>query len=291
MEASESNSISPRIPKGNIASVSIPQDELEALLLSINTLELKGVYPRWASKAYYGLVELHLDAYSGVSIPETDFRAILSSSPGLRHLNFGLKIIRASPNFDRPPILLEQLQVLVTGKRSLEELGLFLRTIHPGSRPLSIHLDKSGKCSSHPDIPRVPFNHQIQAFFTRANVEMLSIAGTYNYSQVAELLGLVSRARAILLNGLCLGNIKPNTYMGLSGADHCFNDLYLLQGTTVAQHFLVWLIKSHSVQRLRVTEDSKIVQSNNSDIADKLPLIDDALKLDFTYESIPSKEH
>ncbi|CAE6451244.1 unnamed protein product [Rhizoctonia solani] len=293
MEASRSHTSQSgalQVPKGNITSISISENDLEALLLSVTTLELKGLYPRWASQAYHGLVELRLGTYSGVSIPETDLRAILSSSPGLRHLDFGLRITSSSPHLNDSPVFLGELGTLVTGQRSLEELGLLLRLIHPGSRPLRIRLDKSGRCSSHPDIPRVPFNSHIQTFFARAHVETLSVAGTYNYSQVAELLELVPRARVLLLNGLCLGNIKPNACAGFSSANLCLNDFYLLRGTTIAQHFLIWLIKSHRVRRLIVAEDSKIAPSDSLNVEDKPPFMDEALSLGFIFESIPSKE-
>ncbi|KAH7323332.1 hypothetical protein B0J17DRAFT_633234 [Rhizoctonia solani] len=292
-ESSEGGRGIPSVPKGNVTSIAIAQEELDALLFSVTSLELRGLYPRWTSKAYHGLVELRLGAYNGVSIPETDFRHILSSSPRLRHLDFGLKVTRSStPYSDTTPILLEELETLVTGSRNIEELGLFLRLIHPGSRPLSIYLDKPGRCSSHPDIPRVPFNTQIQTFFARANVEKLGIAGTYNYSQVAELLGLVPRVRVLALSGLCLGNIGLRACAECSNPDLQLDDIYLLRDTTIAQHFLFWLIEAHHVRRLVVTEDSKVTQADDLKLdPDTRSLVDEASLLGCTLESIPSAEH
>ncbi|EUC54416.1 hypothetical protein RSOL_047470, partial [Rhizoctonia solani AG-3 Rhs1AP] len=294
MEASESSRSHGilQVPTGNTVFISKPPDALETLLFSVTNLELKGLYPRWASKAYHGLVELRLGVFNGVSIPETDLRVILSSSPKLRHLDLGLKITSPSPrDLHDTPVLLEELETLVTGQRSLEELGSFLRLIRPGSRPLSIYLDKSGKCSSHPDIPRVPFDARILAFFARANVETLGIAGTYNYSQVAELLGLVPRVRVLVLNGLCLGNIQANACTEWSNADFCLPDLYLLRETTIAQHFLVWLIQAYHVRRLLLAENSKVTRPDcSSAVYDKLPLTDEASRLECSLEVISSTE-
>ncbi|KAL5633787.1 hypothetical protein ACGC1H_005846 [Rhizoctonia solani] len=289
MEASESSQ-SPgtlRVPTGNIVFVSTPPDELESLLFSVSNLELKGLYPRWTSKAYHGLVELRLGAFNGVSIPETDLRAILSSSPKLRHLDVGLKITRLSRDLDDSPVLLEELETLVIGQRGLEELGSFLRFIRPGSRPLSIYLDKSGKCSSYPDIPRVPFDARIQAFFARANVETLGIAGTYNYAQVAELLGLVPRVHVLVLNGLCLGNVQVNACAAWSNAGVCLGDVYLVRETTVASHFLVWLIGAYHVRRVLLAEDSKVTRTDCSSV---VSFLDEASRLGCSLESISSTE-
>ncbi|KAF8671517.1 hypothetical protein RHS04_08275 [Rhizoctonia solani] len=273
--------------RGNIASISVSQSDLEALLLSVISLELKGIYPRWTSQAYRGLVELRLNTYNGVSMPETSLRAILSSSPGLRRLDFGLKITRTPLDLDYPPVLLSELETLVTGQRGLEELGLFLRMINPGSRPLAVYLDKPGRCSSHPDIPRVPFNSHIEAFFARTNVERLSIAGTYNYSQVIELLGLVPRARMLLLNGLCLGNIKSNACMEFSGPHLSLESFYLLNGAVIAQHFLASLIQWHRIQRFIVAEDSKVIGPDSLDLEKNLPFKDVASHPEFTVALIP----
>ncbi|KAF8751089.1 U3 small nucleolar RNA-associated protein 22 [Rhizoctonia solani] len=130
----------------NVISLSIPEKTLEDLWFPVTTLELRGVYPRWSSKAYSGLTTLRLGSNGGfrASVSQAEISAILSSSPKLRILDFGLNITYAySPEEEIKPVGLDDLEVLLTGERTPEQLGRLLCLIAPGSRPLSISLRQS----------------------------------------------------------------------------------------------------------------------------------------------------
>ncbi|KEP45377.1 F-box-like domain protein, partial [Rhizoctonia solani 123E] len=85
----------------------------EAVLLSIKVMRLHACYPFWTSKAYYGLVELRLTPRTAdVPISEAHLCDILQASPGLRILEFALKIVDFLPEGTTIPVRLDCLEVL-----------------------------------------------------------------------------------------------------------------------------------------------------------------------------------
>ncbi|KAG8687301.1 hypothetical protein FRC11_007455, partial [Ceratobasidium sp. 423] len=205
-EASTNPRASPGItktPMGILITLTLSEEGLENILFLVSTLELQGCYPRWASKAYHNLVELHLG--SGASVSETELLKMLSSSPKLRLLDFGLTITHLSPGDHKiTPVLFADLETLITGKRTLEELGSFLRLICPGLRPLSILLDMVVEYYLNPSYDRDSRLLPIAKFLASTNSLTICMTGSYHCLRIVSLLRIATRARALVLHKLDL---------------------------------------------------------------------------------------
>ncbi|KAG8731639.1 hypothetical protein FRC11_003117, partial [Ceratobasidium sp. 423] len=111
-------------------------------------LRTNGLCPPWSSRAYHGLIELHI----GEGVPElrqSQLVSILRSSPGLRVLHLDINTVGESRL--TAPILLEDLEVLslvagswfsmgpaADGPHLVPHPGKVLRLIAPGSKPLQL---------------------------------------------------------------------------------------------------------------------------------------------------------
>ncbi|KAG8697951.1 hypothetical protein FRC09_007548 [Ceratobasidium sp. 395] len=88
----------------------ISLEAFESFFRPITTLRLTGVFPQWDSHAYHGLNHLHLDKGP---ITENQLVAVLSSSPYLCTLSFGLTVTGTAPAGTRKgPIYLRDLNIL-----------------------------------------------------------------------------------------------------------------------------------------------------------------------------------
>ncbi|KAJ1305519.1 hypothetical protein OPQ81_000526 [Rhizoctonia solani] len=187
------------------------------------------------------------------------------------------------------PVLLAELETLITPKWSLEELGQFLRLIRPGSRPLSIALDMPNGYHSSASSFRGPPGLSIAKFLVSTNALTICITGSYHYWQVAFLVKMAPRARVLVLNKLDLGNTKPEKYTAVKETRHGphLDDLYVVD-TMISQSFLLWLIKVYHVRRLTITNDSKVTQG--SDTIGKEQIYADISHLGCNFKSITSDE-
>ncbi|KAH7333893.1 hypothetical protein B0J17DRAFT_770998 [Rhizoctonia solani] len=109
-------------------------DDTDPVLEPLNVLRLKGAYPPWTSKAYYGLVELRLAHSITRSTAQTPLiskkhlQGILRASPALRVLQFSIGVAQLTPTDSHViPVPLDHLEVLSVVHIKDDKLGIFLR--------------------------------------------------------------------------------------------------------------------------------------------------------------------
>ncbi|QRW16886.1 pre-mRNA-processing-splicing factor 8 [Rhizoctonia solani] len=174
-------------PGDNQLLLEAPETHLRNVWGGIRVLRLASIFPSWTSIAYSGLVELSLgtyDSYNRVDISVYHLAQILSSSPELRVLDFGLCII---PSDNLPTaVSLPHLQTLIMRPKSKSDLEYVMRLLTPGSEPLHMAI-----CSSLAGPDETYTTAEIARFFARSNVATLHFVG------ITSCLGLLS-----LVNGL-----------------------------------------------------------------------------------------
>ncbi|KAH7332578.1 hypothetical protein B0J17DRAFT_678225 [Rhizoctonia solani] len=159
--------------------VGLSDQELDKLFAPIKVLRLTGLFLPWSSLAYHDLVELCLyptytRAESGGnpgSIDESELVDILSASPCLRILRFGLSIIRQEED-DTPTshrVRLPELGVLQVdptwGYYMFDYIEDIFRLLEPGTKPLHISIRNRAYWSG-----TEPYPTETGALFTRSNV-------------------------------------------------------------------------------------------------------------------------
>ncbi|CAE7183630.1 unnamed protein product [Rhizoctonia solani] len=186
--------------------VSITEQHLEDILFPVTRLQLKGIYPAWASRAYCGLVELSLEALRGseISLKDSELATILQASPSLRALHFGLGLERgdAAP----PPVELNDLQSLHLASYNHSAQESVLRMVYPGQNPLELTIRVS-------DDVRFIFPSQtwdeLVDFATRSNITQLHIEQRDLYKEDCfdplKLFPLMPRLRVLVLDGFSIG--------------------------------------------------------------------------------------
>ncbi|KAG9120618.1 hypothetical protein FRC07_003821 [Ceratobasidium sp. 392] len=180
--------------------------QLEAFFTSVTELRLHAVFPRWGSQAYQGLTRLSLH---GCTIKERQLVGILSSSPQLHHLSYGLRL-KAQRLYNAPstPIQLPNLEVLNLESVENSDLWAILRLIAPGSRPLTISL-----ATSEPDhLCDFAGTPEAQAFFQRSNTTICYLGA---FSDFQEPWFPTVLHRMPDLRRLCLQN---HSYLGIYSA-------------------------------------------------------------------------
>lgn len=124
-------------------SLEMPHDYLEDRLRPIKVLQLTGLYFHWESQAYHGLVELRLLSAVGPevrTITQSQLKTILTASPQLRELYFGLEITEVLPhNTSRTAVRLNDLEVVnLCSMSKYERFEAVLELLAPGSKPLQL---------------------------------------------------------------------------------------------------------------------------------------------------------
>ncbi|GAB1518488.1 hypothetical protein RhiTH_001547 [Rhizoctonia solani] len=179
-------------PGDNQLLLEAPETHLRNVWGGIRVLRLASIFPSWTSIAYSGLVELSLGTYDGynrVDISVYHLAQILSSSPELRVLDFGLCII---PSDNLPTaVSLPHLQTLIMRPKSRNDLEYVMRLFTPGSEPLHMAI-----CSSLADPDETYTTAEIARFFARSNVATLHFVGI---TSCLELLSLVNGLQTLAL--------------------------------------------------------------------------------------------
>ncbi|CEL60595.1 hypothetical protein RSOLAG1IB_03833 [Rhizoctonia solani AG-1 IB] len=133
----------PRTIKGVL--LSLPSRHFETIWLGTSSIRVNGLCPHWTSKAYHGLVELHL-GLGAPKITESQLVDILKSSPELRVLHINADIMHPSP-YSAPitPVSLSELEELTLiqlwpddSSNQLQDPGNFVRWIAPGRKPFKL---------------------------------------------------------------------------------------------------------------------------------------------------------
>lgn len=150
----------------------IPSEKIDNLLLPVTDLLLDGIYLPWTHQAYHGLVELRLTSTRKpvASITESELVNILSLSPRLKILHFGLTITAPLPKGSSiPPVRLDDLEILNLTSPRYAQLSTLLRLLAPGSNPLRVSLEPYSL-----DSPPLHMG-EVKDFFARSNVAELHI--------------------------------------------------------------------------------------------------------------------
>lgn len=182
---------------------------LEDLLLPVKVLHLNDLYLPWTSKAYHGLVDLHLTSQSSPpqsSISQLQLATILAASPGLRLFRFGLKITDVIPDGNLgSPVVLNDLEVFSLGPLSYAQHNGVLQIISPGSKPLRvlIHFNKE-------TLPPLP-SDEFARFMTHSKLTELSIKfdgdGHMALRWLPQLLRVTPSLKTLFLTGF---DLLPN---------------------------------------------------------------------------------
>ncbi|KDN35012.1 hypothetical protein RSAG8_11955, partial [Rhizoctonia solani AG-8 WAC10335] len=162
--------------------------DLNNVFSSVTVLHLTGLFLRWTSLAYRGLVDLRLCVDCGEdddTISEAELVRILKASPGLRILHFELAITHlAGRGVAAPRVRLPDLEVLQVkssyGVNSIHGIEHFLRLLEPGRNPLHLSIRRR----SYPVGTELPTT-ETTAFFARTNTTKLYVT---HFPQVLKLL-------------------------------------------------------------------------------------------------------
>lgn len=133
----------------NSQLLEMPYAYLEDRLSSIRVLRLTGLYFPWESRAYHGLVELRLTPIrDGMNFPisQSQLRAILTASPRLRELHFGLEVTETLSH-DDPHIAvslpdLEVVNLCSTKWGGQSAHNAILPLLAPSAKPLQLSLSR-----------------------------------------------------------------------------------------------------------------------------------------------------
>ncbi|KAG9088219.1 hypothetical protein FRC07_012632 [Ceratobasidium sp. 392] len=112
-------------------------DNAQAMLRSLEDLELQNIIFNWGSEAYRGLVQLRLGFFrSPVDISISQLAAVLSESPALSVLQLSSLSITSSPGWSSAPITLSHLQVLSLARIDSDGFKLLLPLFELPACPL-----------------------------------------------------------------------------------------------------------------------------------------------------------
>lgn len=235
----------------NPSSLLLDLPHLEDTLLRVTTLRLDQVFPYWTSKAYHGLVELHLLASTWeTDIPESQLVQILSSSPELRVFHFGgLRVRDRLPRGALPvPINLKSLEVLNLKATDCDRHGDLLRWLSPASSPLQLTLYFT------PDAGSL-LGDAFISFYARSNITELNLLkGDTSTLSLRSLLALLPKLRILRLDDFKLEE-ESN---GLPGHDgplpHCPPELDAMhiRNCIIYLNELQWVAKTHSIHTITV---------------------------------------
>ncbi|KAG8744102.1 hypothetical protein FRC10_010783 [Ceratobasidium sp. 414] len=151
---------------------SITPQHLADFFQSVTVLRLNGLFFHWGAPAYRELEHSSLE--DGCSITEAQLVNILSNSPRLYTLTFGLAMTEMTPRgVPFTPVSLPNLGILNLRMMGSRELWSITRLIAPGTRPLRMAL------WFDPDFSLHDFDNdkEMQAFFRRSNVTTFYLCG------------------------------------------------------------------------------------------------------------------
>lgn len=217
-------------------SLDLPQARLEDVWLPVKVLRLTGLYPHWTSKAYHGLVELHLISHT-MNITESQLVAIMTASPQLHTLHVGIEISELLPRHDPAALVqLKDLEVLVWTPEwgHSDRLNKFLRWLVPGSKSLQVSIQNFWDDEEGETEP-VSFEDETKKFFARSNVTKLHLRGWRIHAPlVNEILGLMPSLRVLALDqgGRVWSDTPVSSPSGSSAHSTHLDSLYLVNSST-----------------------------------------------------------
>ncbi|KAH7325178.1 hypothetical protein B0J17DRAFT_742399, partial [Rhizoctonia solani] len=216
---------------------------IEALWLPITVLKLSKCYVPWNSKAYHGLTELRLPG--GPSLNSSTLVSILQSSPQLRILELDSFRSLSPDDLLLQPIRLDNLEVLVLVGVQDNWLGLLLRLIAPGLKPLSLSL--SNPCEYFTGfVSKV----ELQRFIARSNITRFCINKVENLSHLEEILSILPTTRTLAIDSF---SCEDSTEDYVLPPSFTLDTIYIIRSRGLSS--LAWasferLVKRHRVQNV-----------------------------------------
>ncbi|CAE6480182.1 unnamed protein product [Rhizoctonia solani] len=216
--------------------LSVADNDLDSLWLSVTSLRVGGIYPRWSSKAYHGLVELHLLAWSNdpPTISVAELTSVLKSSPGLRILHIDLLVTEAELFSSDTPVRLEHLEILNLGGTEYDDIEPLIRVIAPGPKALEFSFSDSDS-----PLERLSSNPEVVKFFQRSNIERLHV-NYGRYTLFEDAFRLAPRLQVMALEYLEL--VGPSLHeSGVGVGNFCapetLHTIYILQCHSTQENF------------------------------------------------------
>ncbi|KAL5633442.1 hypothetical protein ACGC1H_003811 [Rhizoctonia solani] len=265
--------------------VGVSASHLENIWHSVTVLRLKDLFPSWKSNAYSGLVELSLGLFSqcDTSITERCLARIMTSSPRLRVLEFGLPIV--PEDIPCEGVLLSYLSSLTLQPTTISDLEVIFRLLVTSQALNQTIYAPIGN-------PDETYNSTVEArrFFARSKTTALHLVGIKSYLKLLELMdtpqtltismyssddantilahGNPGALRLERLNLLCVGRFRLE-----------INDLLDLVRLYAPRHLLSWGID--------YIDSDKDAQYRN--IIQELSILGTSAKMDFSDPPYPSE--
>ncbi|KAG8761040.1 hypothetical protein FRC12_009461 [Ceratobasidium sp. 428] len=202
-------------------------DNLEKLLLALNSLHLDCVHFDWASNAYRGLIDLRLSFFHYVHISTPQLFDILSSCPGLHTLKLRNLKVNHVEDWAKPnPITMGHLKVLNFIGIKVESASSVLSLIALPEFFTELSIDIT---------LRSPIDNQLTDFFARSKLATLYCHGPSDhlpYDWVYLLFQNLPRFRKLVLDGFYLFSIPEtqlSTPCSLSGAQTTLCSIIFLE--------------------------------------------------------------
>ncbi|KAG8708869.1 hypothetical protein FRC09_000985, partial [Ceratobasidium sp. 395] len=152
----------------------VSPQQFEAFFRPIEILRLDGMFPRWHSEAYHGLI--HLKLHTG-RITEVDLISLLCRNPQHRTLSFNLEVLKTQPrDISMVPVHLPQLEILALEMMEDANVWSLLRLIAPGSGPLMLSLGINSTIAT----ANFAQTEEVRAFIQRSNITTVYIHGAEN---------------------------------------------------------------------------------------------------------------
>ncbi|EUC55376.1 F-box-like domain protein, putative [Rhizoctonia solani AG-3 Rhs1AP] len=175
--------------------VDLPAEQFEDIMSHVSILRVNQMYPLWNSRAYHGLVELRLTG-AQMHIGESELIDMIRASPDLRIFQFNLVIGNPLPvDSQITPIVLNNLEILNLTRMRSSQVGILLRWLHPGSKPLQFAVTQT--MWPDPSLLQLKETNSM-LFFLRACVTK-AYGGNSTFSLMAELLELSPNLQVLAL--------------------------------------------------------------------------------------------
>ncbi|KAG8748085.1 hypothetical protein FRC12_013925 [Ceratobasidium sp. 428] len=239
------------------SQLNVSSERFEEFFQPIVFLRLEGSFPPWRSQAYHGLVYLHLG--TGY-IEEVELIDLLSLSPRLRTLCFGIPIVDTRPrNTPIIPVPLPLLEILSLTRMNIDSVWSLLRLVAPGSGPLKLSLgnDFSNSEDSFTQI------EEVQAFIQRSNITTAHLTGRMDSGDIwfPKTCSDFPQLHTLTLNQYSLCNYVTDVAENLFEAIcPSLRELCLVR-CELEINLLVRLLRTHSIQVLRIAGCTMLIDN------------------------------
>ncbi|EUC55607.1 F-box-like domain protein, putative, partial [Rhizoctonia solani AG-3 Rhs1AP] len=236
----------------------ISQERLEEILYHVKILKLDQIYPLWTSKAYHGLTELRLTGprMLTAAIGEQQFANILTASPKLRVLHFGLEIsLEETPP---APVRLEDLEVFLLQSFSFDTQQAVLRLILPGTKRLEMSTTYNEYLVELP----APIEEEYCRFFKRSNIVQLHVHSEPLLVHLVQLLALLPNLEVLILNQVSIQELNLPEHVSTPLCPN-LRSIYCMSGS-IRMNAIRWIVGTHNLEKV-VIWNSRVLGANGDD--------------------------